>query len=119
MQNVPSRRLGKELGLKDGDLSDPEDEVEARVRSELTLLVSISRAQIQNWSGGARYTARILPQRRMMTPTMLACRIGRYEQMVNPVRENCHTVVVRTSVPSRMTHVAYGRNELFLRAKGR
>lgn len=35
MQNVPSRRLGKELGMKDGDLSDPEDEVEARVRSEL------------------------------------------------------------------------------------
>jgi hypothetical protein len=35
MSAVPSRRLGKELGLEDGDLSDPEDEVDARIRSEL------------------------------------------------------------------------------------
>ena len=34
MQAVPSKRLGKEIGMKDGELSDPEDEVEARIRSE-------------------------------------------------------------------------------------
>lgn len=43
MQSVPGRPLGKELRMRDGDLSDPEDEVEARIKSE-----PISRIRLRN-----------------------------------------------------------------------
>ena len=33
MQNVPTRPISKEIGMKNGELSDPEDEVEARLKS--------------------------------------------------------------------------------------
>jgi len=34
MHHVPSKPLGRALGMKDGELSDPEDEVDVRIRSE-------------------------------------------------------------------------------------
>lgn len=33
MQQVPTKRVARELGMKNGDESDPEDEVESRLRS--------------------------------------------------------------------------------------
>ena len=34
MQQVPSTSLGEEIGMKRGDLSDPEDEIESRLKSQ-------------------------------------------------------------------------------------
>ena len=34
MQNVPTRPISKEIGMKNGELSDPEDELETRLQSE-------------------------------------------------------------------------------------
>lgn len=58
MRNVPSRSLGKELGLRDGELSDPEDEVEARVRSELS--PRQDEIQLMSRTGQATATPRYL-----------------------------------------------------------
>lgn len=64
MQNVPSRRLGKELGMKDGDLSDPEDEVEARIKSELSPLFALPRADPGRTHETPRHERVILFRRR-------------------------------------------------------